>query len=69
MASSGSQLATGRLATEPSTVSGPACTHASVRPGAGKWIRSQVESSERPVARTCWPACTVAITGPVSGHG
>jgi hypothetical protein len=53
MASSGSQVATGRLATVPSTVSGPASTHASVRPGAGKWIRSQVESSDRPVVRTC----------------
>src|SRR6187455_395326 len=32
-------------------------------------MRSQVESSVRPVASICWPPVIIASTGPVSGHG
>jgi hypothetical protein len=57
-ATSGRQSAMGRASVGPWNLSATAWTHASVLPGAGKWIRIQLPSVVLPVASTCWPSGT-----------
>ncbi len=66
---SAKHVTTGSVSTEPLTVSGPAFTQPSVRPGSGRWIRSHESSARRPVTRSCWPPAIVSSAGPWFGHG